>query len=234
MEERGRCYWVDPSAAALGVKFQVALIHDVRPTRGELPELEELKDATVRAARAVDLETSSILAAYRHLFEQVGADSAVASPELLLRFAIDNGRLPKVNSVVDAYNAVSLQTLVVVSAHDLDRIEGNARILMTSGRELFYPLGSSEPVALPAGQWAGVVDNHVLCQMNCKQSELSKVTSRTKNLLIYVQGNPSISDEEMNAALADVCSAIVRFSGGRVEMLPRCDPDKDEMRRPTS
>jgi DNA/RNA-binding domain of Phe-tRNA-synthetase-like protein len=220
----GRCYSISAEAAAIGVKFKVALIHDIHRVRHELPELEARKEEAVHRASAVDLEANPILAGYRTLFERVGAPAAVASPELLLRLALEKGALPKVNSVVDAYNAVSLETLMVVSAHDLDCIEGNARLVMTSGNEVFHPLRSPEAVTLPAGQWAGVVDNHVLCQMNCKQSELSKVTTRTKNLLIYVQGNPATTDEDVNAALDAVCREIVHFNGGEVERLPLCSP----------
>lgn len=213
-EPMSRFYWIDPAASAIGVKFQVAEIHNVRPTK-ESEKLEEIKRNVVSGIGQVDYSDNTILSGYRSLFDSVGALDAVASPELLLQFVKRSGRLPKVNTVVDAYNVVSLQTLVVVSAHDLDRTEGSPRIAITSGAELFYPLGSNgESISLPAGQWAGIVDNHVLCQMNCKQSELSKVTATTKNLLVYVQGNRAISEDALGAALRAVCESIVAFNGG--------------------
>jgi DNA/RNA-binding domain of Phe-tRNA-synthetase-like protein len=130
--------------------------------------------------------------------------------------------LPAVNTVVDAYNIASLDTSTVVSAHDLDHVEGNARIVMTTGRESFHPLHAEAPVLLPAGQWAGVADDHVLCQLNCKQSELSKVTIDTRNLLVYVQGNGYTASGYVASALRTVCETIVRFNGGETGYLPEC------------
>lgn len=216
-----RCFWVDPVAASLGVKFQVAEIHGVSPLL-ENPELEHVKGTAFEKAKGVDIKTSPVLLAYRQLLDSVGATSAVASPQFLIQLVHRNGRLPRINTVVDAYNVVSLRTLIVVSAHDLDKIEGNSRIQMTTGNEMFHPLGATSPVLLPANQWAGVVDNHILCQLNCKQSELSKVTTATRNLLIYVQGNSYTTDEQLRGALTEVCDEIVRFNGGNILYVDRC------------
>jgi DNA/RNA-binding domain of Phe-tRNA-synthetase-like protein len=211
--------WVDNEAAALGVKFRVAEIRGVQPQK-KAPDVERLKRDAVERARAAVLLENEVLAGYRLLFDRVGASSYQSSPETLLQMALgERARLPQINTVVDAYNAVSLDTLMVVSAHDLDRIEGDARIEMTRGSELFHPL-NGEPFLLPSGQWAGVADNHVLCQMNCKQSELSKVTTDTRNLLVYVQGNPNTSDEQVARTLRAVCETIVRFNGGETTYVP--------------
>lgn len=220
-----RCYWVEAEAEALGVKFGVAEIYGIQPAR-ENKELEELKRTLARDMQSVDYSANPTLLSYRQLLDSVGAFSEIASPASLLEFVKRSGRLPKVNTVVDAYNVVSLKTMVVVSAHDLDKVVGNPRIAMTRGDEAFYPLGASAPILLPPGQWAGVVDNHILCQLNCKQSELSKVTLQTRNLMIYVQGNRATSDAELRAALNEVCGQIVTFCGGNVVDLERCADDE--------
>lgn len=217
-----RCFWIQPEAEAIGVKFLVAEIHGVKVTR-QLAELEEEKRRVAHKMKGLDPYNQPILLAYRRLLDSVGATSEVASPEFLLRLVIRNGRLPTINSVVDAYNTASLETLIVASAHDLEKVEGNPGISMMTGTEVFYPLGSSSPTVLPEGQWAGVADNHVLCQLNCKQSDLSKVTLETKNLLIYVQGNDYTTHDYLESALEQVCEALVRFNGGSIWRVTRCN-----------
>jgi DNA/RNA-binding domain of Phe-tRNA-synthetase-like protein len=214
--------WVDAEAAVLGVKFRAAEIRGVHVSRRSPRELDAAKRAIAEHVRSSNAAASEILAGYRLLFERAGATGYLASPQALLEMALNKG-LPEHNSVVDAYNIVSLRRLAVISAHDLDRVEGNPRIEMTKGHEVFHPL-RADPITLPAGQWAGVADNHILCQMNCKQSELSKVTRDTTNLLVYVQGNPNTSDDYVEAALHEVCEEIVRINGGVTEYLPSLTP----------
>jgi DNA/RNA-binding domain of Phe-tRNA-synthetase-like protein len=214
-----RCSWVDAQAAALGVRFRAAEVHGVRPAK-KSEALEAAKRAIVFDVLSGDVNNSEELSAYRRLLDSVGATSEIASPQALLQFVLEHGKLPNArNTVVDAYNMISLKTLTVVSAHDLDRVEGNPRIEMTVGNEVFYPLKSQSPITLPAGQFAGVADNHILCQLNCKQSELSKVTLDTRNLLVYVQGNAYTSEEYLEWALRIVCEEVVRFNGGEAVYL---------------
>jgi DNA/RNA-binding domain of Phe-tRNA-synthetase-like protein len=220
MSER-RCSWVDSEAAAIGVKFRAAEIHGVQPAK-KSPVLEKAKRAAVQYVHEHDVSGNEILLDYRRMFERVGSMADAASPQALLDFALKHHKLTDLNTLVDSYNMVSLQTFIVVSAHDLARVEGNPRIAMTRGTEVFHPL-RAEPFTLPAGQWAGVCDNHVLCQMNCKQSELSKITLDTRDVLIYVQGNARTTDEDLDLALHRVCEEIVRFNGGEVMILPVCD-----------
>jgi DNA/RNA-binding domain of Phe-tRNA-synthetase-like protein len=220
-----RCSFVTPEAAQMGVKFRCAEVAGVTVLR-ESKELETAKAQAVANVSSIDPGQHPVLLGYRTILDCVGAMSEIASPLLLLQFVLEHGRLPRVNTVVDAYNMVSLETMMVVSAHDGDRVEGNPRIALTNGTEVFHPLGGDNPVTLPAGQWAGIADNHVLCHLNCKQSELSKVTRDTRKLLIYVQGNPRTPDEAVDDALRRVTEAIVRFNGGQVRYLGICpEPD---------
>jgi len=215
-----RCWWVEAEAQKLGITFRAAEILGVTPERRS-KAVEEFTRSIARKVRASDAAASEVLAGYRLLFERVGAASSLAAPEMLLQVMHRAGKLPQVNTVVDVYNAVSLRTLTVISAHDLDRVEGNVRIEMTRGNETFHPLNGN-PVTLPPGRWAGVADNHILCFMNCKQSELSKVTFDTRNLLVYVQGNPNTTGDEIAEVLTQTCQEIVRYNSGTVRKVPPC------------
>src|SRR3712207_4399142 len=61
---------------------------------------------------------------YREVLSKVGVNPRREQPsvERLLTFARKRGDLPAINSLVDAYNLVSVRFLCSLGAHDLDRI----------------------------------------------------------------------------------------------------------------
>jgi DNA/RNA-binding domain of Phe-tRNA-synthetase-like protein len=221
-------YTIDPYVRALGVVFHAAIVRGVTARKKD-PRVERAKKRAVMSAAGVDLEADPILCGYRALFTAVGATDgdAIASPEWLLRLIARRGTLPTINTVVDTYNAVSVERLIVASAHDLDALRGAVRVMRTTGREVFYPLGSASGEPLRAGEWAAVDDAHALCRMNCKQSELSKVQANTTNLFIYTQGNRATSEAYVRDSLVAVCERIVEMTGGAYRLLPQRTENSD-------
>jgi DNA/RNA-binding domain of Phe-tRNA-synthetase-like protein len=211
-------YWVDPKLYELGVRVEFAHISGVTVSP-QSPELETWKRSIQRRLREADIENDPLLIAYRRLLAAVGNAEAVASPEYLLRLIQKHGRLPRINTVVDAYNIVSAETRAVVSAHDLDRLQGTLRMVLIDEPLVFEPLGPGGAESLPSGEFTIRDDVHPLCRLNCKQSRLSSVTPETRNLLLYAQGNPALEGDALRAALDVACEAIIRFSGGRREAI---------------
>jgi len=214
-------YTIDPAVRALGVVFRAAIVRGVTPRKKD-PRVERTKKRAALVAAGVDLEADPILRGYHDLFAAVGAtdDDAMASPEWLLRLIARRGALPTINTVVDTYNAVSVERLIVASAHDLDTLQGAVRVVRTTGKEVFYPLGSSTGEPLRTGEWAAVDDTHALCRMNCKQSDVSKVQADTTNLFIYTQGNRATDEAYVRDSLVAVCERIVEMNGGAYHVLP--------------
>jgi DNA/RNA-binding domain of Phe-tRNA-synthetase-like protein len=208
-------YVIDPRVHALGVVFRAAIVRGV-VARKKDPSVERAKKRAALGAAGVDLEADPILRGYHALFASVGATDgeAMASPEWLLQLIARRGTLPTINTVVDTYNTVSVERLIVASAHDLDALHGTVRVVRTTGREMFYPLGSATGMLLRAGEWAAVDDTHALCRMNCKQSDISKVRADTTNLFIYVQGNRATDETYVHDSLVAVCERIIETNGG--------------------
>src|SRR5262245_36524565 len=122
-------YWVDPRALALGVRVEFAVIRGLTVAR-QHPEIDRWRRPIQRELRTVDLAADPILAAYRPVNAAAGNPTAVASPEYLLRLIRDHGKLPQINTVVDAYNVISAQARAVISAHDLGRLSGPVRMVV--------------------------------------------------------------------------------------------------------
>src|SRR5262245_27761948 len=85
--------------------------------------------------------------AFRELLRRAGVNPHRDQPsvERLLGFALKRGDLPDINSLVDAYNLVSIQSLCSLGAHDLDRIDMPVSLRLLTGDETFTPLGSDKP-----------------------------------------------------------------------------------------
>lgn len=209
-------YLVDPMAYGIGVRVEFAVIRGLT-VAPKHPELDRWRRPIQRELLSVDLMTDPILLAYRHLLAAAGNPQAVASPEYLLRLIKDHGKLPQINTVVDAYNVVSAQTRAVVSAHDLGKLCGTLRMVLLTEPAPFEPLGSSSSETLPPGEFTICDDHHQLCRLNCKQSRLSSVHADTTDVLLYAQGNPALEGGHLKAALDAACQAICRFCGGRRE-----------------
>lgn len=209
-------YGIDPTAADHGIKLVACNIRGVAIKRKH--EGLERKRRDVFAATSHRPE-DPVLRGYRDLFSALGIENAKASPEWLHQLLARTGKLPRISTAVDAYNLVSLTRNVVLSAHDLAQLDGIVRLQMVEDPELFLPIGG-EPEMIPRGEWLIRDDRHVLCRLNCKQSELSKVTFETTDLLVYVQGNRATSDEYLASSIESACELITQFCGGRAERLP--------------
>jgi DNA/RNA-binding domain of Phe-tRNA-synthetase-like protein len=80
--------------------------------------------------------------AWRQAFTKVGipASKYLSSVESLLRRALKEGPFPRVNPIVDLYNALSLEYLVPVGGHDFTALEGDIFLGFAEGGEPFVPM----------------------------------------------------------------------------------------------
>jgi DNA/RNA-binding domain of Phe-tRNA-synthetase-like protein len=208
---------VTPEAGKLGIKVRAAKITGVKVKKKQ-SSLEKLKKEAVEATDLDSINKSKEIEGYRKLYEKVGAeaDHPVASLAGIIKKA---GKLPTINTVVDSYNVVALARRLSVGAHDLDKIQGNVSIKITDGKEAWTPLGQDSPQKVPKGEYACVDEEKVLCRMDIKQGDQSKITDKTRNIFVYVQGNPNTPDKYLEDALKEIVTNITRFCGGKAELL---------------
>jgi len=192
----------------------------------EHPDLEILKVDAAQEARerfAPDtLREDPVLEGFRALHRAVGRANrkTVSSPENLLRLVLRSGALPRVNLLVDIYNLVSIQSRLALGAHDLAGVEGDIRLRLTDGTEGFHPLGEGAPKPVAPGEYAYVDDaNDVLCRMEVRQVEKSKVGLDTRACFYIVQGNGATPWEAVRAAAEETIALTQRFCGGKVRWL---------------
>lgn len=90
---------------------------------------------------------------------------------------------------------------------------------ITNGSERYTPLGENKPVNISEGEYACVDDEKILCRMDIKQCNETKITKRTRELMIYVQGNKNTEYAYLQRTLQRVCDLIQEICGGTYEIV---------------
>ena len=199
-----------PQVAAAGVQVAYLLVGGLDNRADDnafADEFRNLQEAIVREHSLATVRGDPRIAGYRRLHETFGVEDAAmtASPESNFRVLFEHNALRPLNLIVDIYNFVSLKYRISAGAHDLEKIPGAVELKITRGDERFVPLGRSKPEAIPAGEYAYVDDDgEVLCRLECRQSEKTKIEPTTRNALFILQGHAEISVAAMTQALDEL------------------------------
>lgn len=208
---------------SLGVRGAYAVIRGLDNTR-RTPELDAcLSDLPARLRTQIDQNTLSddtVLRGFRDLHDAVGRSNKrfVSSAETLVGLFLRKGIVPRINALVDIYNAVSLETRLSLGAHDLEQVRGDITLRLTRGGETFIPLGSTQPETIQPGEYAYCEpDGEVLCRLEHRQCERTKVTERTRDCFYIIQGNALTDEAQLRHALDRLVELTCRFCGGQLD-----------------
>ena len=214
-------FGITDAAQALGLKALCFVIEGVHNQHTH-PEFEKLKAQTLAQVTAdlssEAIQTDPILNGFRALHDAIGRSNRknVASPESLLKLVSQTGGLPQVNLLVDIYNLVSVKTRLSLGAHDLSAISGNVQLRLTDGNETFWPMGSDKPKVVSPGEYAYIDDAHnVLCRLEVRQCERTKITLDTTDGFFIVQGNARTEGAYLHEVANELLTLIKRFCGGQ-------------------
>jgi DNA/RNA-binding domain of Phe-tRNA-synthetase-like protein len=188
--------------------------------RSEISGEIEAVRGRFRSAEEVRAVVAS--AGFAEVLRKVGVNPRREQPsvERLLNFALKRGDLPRINSLVDAYNLVSVRSLCSLGAHDLDRFTAPATLRLLTGRESFTPLGADTPQAVTPGEFGYVdADNRVLCRLDLLQADFSKVTEATHNALLIVEGTTVHRPDVLRRAVDAAVEVVTRHCGGTAEVV---------------
>lgn len=216
---------VSPGVLSLGLRgayFTMGRIHN----RETDQDFENLKTDVIAQLshqfHDVPIEQNEILLGFRELHKAVGVSNRknVAAPENLLRHLIKTNEVPRINLLVDIYNLVSIKTCLALGAHDLERISGDVHLRLTDGTENFLPLGSPQPKPVSKGEYAYVDDaNDIICRLEVRQVEKTKITPKTEEAFFIVQGNSATDNALLKSATTELVTLIKQFCGGEERML---------------
>ncbi|MGW1864150.1 B3/B4 domain-containing protein [Streptomyces mauvecolor] len=157
------------------------------------------------------------MAAWRAAYTAFGSkpNRTRNSAEALAKRALADGGLPRINRLVDVYNAISVAHLVPVGGEDTDHIKGSMRLARATGEEPFHTVAGGEPaVEHPdTGEVVWRDDEGVTCRRwNWRQGVRTRLTEESVNALFLLEGMAPHCD--LATAGAELAELLEKFSPG--------------------
>jgi DNA/RNA-binding domain of Phe-tRNA-synthetase-like protein len=163
-----------------------------------------------------DLRNNPIVRAYRDFYWKIGIDPTKTRPsgEALRRRINRNGKLPRLNDIVDAGNIASADTLVPIGIYDMSKIRGNISLIISSGNEIFYGIGKKDPEKLDKDIPILVDDEgKVMHIYPHRDSILTSVDLNTRDVLIIGAGVPNVDKNLVTYAVNLTCNLLSKLGG---------------------
>lgn len=216
---------VDEKVLALGVKIKAVVIEGIN--NKEISEeyetwRKEKVSSLIEKYKDYDIKSDSVIEGFYELHQEVGVPRRKNLPasENLIRLLTKREELISINKAVDIYNILSIESKLCLGAHDIDKVDGNVTLKITDGTEKFLPLGSEELKPVKAGEYSFVDDNNdVVCWLDIRQVDKTKVTEDSKNVLYLIIGNKETKDEELEKVTNDLISLTTKFASGKATIV---------------
>jgi DNA/RNA-binding domain of Phe-tRNA-synthetase-like protein len=154
--------------------------------------------------------------AYRDFFWSVGVDPTKTRPasEALVRRVLSGGKLPRINTAVDAYNLASVRSGIPIAAFDADTLAGDLTLRFARNGELFLGIGMEKQVVLQNNQVIMTDAEQIIAIYPYRDSDATKVAQKTRNIRIITCGVPKIGREQLVRAY-DLCAGYLKeYAGG--------------------
>ncbi len=168
------------------------------------------------------IESDPILLGFHKLHENLSISKRknIPASENLIRLLEKNQCLHPLNKVVDIYNLISIESGLCLGAHDLEYVVGNVTLRMLRGDETYIPLGMTEPCKVKTTEYAYCDDaNDVLCRLEVRQVNKTKVTEDTTSAFFIIQGNMNTSDAYLNGVSKQLIDSITLYCGGEGKII---------------
>ncbi len=197
----------------------------------ESPGLEALKReiiGEITSRYSLDkVKDEPLFRAYRDFFWSVGVDPTKTRPasEALVRRILSGGKLPNINSAVDAYNLASAITGIPIAAFDADTLNGKLTMRFASDGESFLGIGMEKPMVLRKKQVIVTDSEEIIAIYPYRDSDATKVTIDTKNIRILTCGVPRVDRVRVFEAFG-VCAGYLKDYTGGVPTGPDVFPGK--------
>jgi DNA/RNA-binding domain of Phe-tRNA-synthetase-like protein len=184
-------------------------------------ELENFKTGIQQKVRdsfasLESIRDQPIFRAYRDFFWKVGIDPTKTRPagEALTRRIVSGKELPTINTLVDSYNLASVMTSIAIAAFDLDTISETGLLMRKARREeSFMGIGMEKEIVLKGIEVVieDTKSNKLIAIYPYRDSDESKVTLKTRNVLLMMCGVPGINLERLKEASKLSSEYVERF-----------------------
>jgi len=184
-------------------------------------ELEKYKRDSMRVMleKVGDAPVSQhpYVASWREMYRSFSTKPADyhSSVEALARRAVKTQQLPRINTAVDAYNAVSIRYMMPMGGFDTDHVQGDIAVRLSEGNEPFQGLGMTEKKHTYPGEAVYADAKRILTRRwNFRDCVETMITEETKNLVMFIDGSPEIPRAEIAEALKELETRLGQYCGG--------------------
>lgn len=170
-------------------------------------------ETALRASGLARASDHPHIAAWRAAFSAFGAKPSryPSSAEALISRVLKGQPLPRINALVDLYNAVSVRHVVPVGGEDANQLDGPLRLTIATGGEPFDPRADdsqNEPAA--AGEVIWRDDRGVTCRRwNWRQGHRTRLTEQTTSAFFVFDRLTGLDTAELHRAV-DELEELVR------------------------
>ena len=218
-------FFVEQAVLDAGVKILFAAVYGM-DNHGEDPEWAAYREKRLEELYAeyesLEVHEDPILEGFNILHDRTGVKRRknIPASENLIRLLKKNHGMFYINQAVDIYNLISLESKLALGAHNIDRVDGNVTLRFTDGSERFLFFWQSEPIPVAAHEYSYCDDaNEVLCRLEIRQVEKTKVDEEARNVFYIVQGNDATPDALLYETAQRIVELTTRYCGGQGEII---------------
>ena len=213
-------FYVEQAVLDAGVKIIFATVCGL-DNHGENPEWAAYREKRLAELSEeyaeLDVHTDPILEGFNLLHDKTGVKRRknIPASENLIKLLKKNHGMFYINQAVDIYNLISLESKLALGAHNIDRVEGDVTLRFTDGSERFVPIGQTEPVPVAPHEYSYCDDaNEVLCRLEIRQVEKTKVDESARNIFYIVQGNEATPYALLYETAQKIIDMTTKYCGG--------------------
>ncbi len=213
-------FFVEQEVLEAGVKILFVTIEGLdnkTPSEEWDTEREAWVEALLERYQELDVKADPILEGFNVLHDNTGVKRRknIPASENLIKLLRKKNGMFSINKAVDIYNLISMDSKLALGAHNMDRVEGNVTLRFTDGTERFQPIGQSEPVSVAEHEYSYCDDsNEVLCRLEIRQVEKTKVDETAENIFYIVQGNEATPDSLLEETAEQIIAKTTKYCGG--------------------
>ncbi len=217
-------YTIAPEVERFGVKARVAQVTGLT-IKKKHEGVEKLKSAVQKSI--ANYLHNDVLEEYHQLNLKMKLDeqrhpNAVTN---LISLIKQKGKLPQINTVVDIYNALSVESGIAMATHDIDKLNGKIVIRLSKEGEEFTALdGTIEK--LKSGEMIYADESRILGRFS-KQCQHTITTPESKDVVLIGFANSKISDQEMDKSFLRTCELITKYNNGEFKILKSNDNNRN-------
>lgn len=149
---------------------------------------EEIGNSDINTSTICDIPS---IAAWRRTYSKFGVKPSryPCAAESLIRRVVEQGSLPRINTLVDLCNAISLKSRIPIASCDISGLD-QLIIRKANGNERFVPIGKENLVESPqAGEiiYADLLGDAHSRRWNWRQSDRIKTTKDSTTMLFTIE-----------------------------------------------